>query len=229
MHIVRVAFLLLLVAFASSAAAQSAAPAASTGAQPVSAGSIDDLIALKRTSGTPAISADGRWVAYAVRETNWTDNAYETEIWLADARAAGSGRPAHDGEEVEQPAGVLARRQVARLRLGSHRHAAALSPVARGRRGRSAHERHRGRDGVRLVARRRAHRLHDDRPGHAGDEGARREVRRVHARRPRHAHGAAARASTWPRRPRVRSRPARSWSARSTGRPTARGSPSITA
>ncbi len=57
-----------------------------------SAQSIDDLIALKRTSGTPAISADGRWVAYAVRETNWTDNTYETEIWLADSRAAGSGR-----------------------------------------------------------------------------------------------------------------------------------------
>ena len=25
------------------------------------------------------------WVAYTVRETNWDDNAYETEIWLADA------------------------------------------------------------------------------------------------------------------------------------------------
>ncbi|MBL8137091.1 MAG: PD40 domain-containing protein, partial [Acidobacteria bacterium] len=54
--------------------------------------SIDDLIALRRTSGAPAISADGRAVAYAVRETNWTDNTYETEIWLADARTAGSGR-----------------------------------------------------------------------------------------------------------------------------------------
>ena len=61
-------------------------------ASAVAAQSIDDLIALKRTSGTPAISADGRWVAYAVRETNWTDNAYETEIWLADSRVAGSGR-----------------------------------------------------------------------------------------------------------------------------------------
>ena len=57
-----------------------------------SAQSIDDLIALKRTSGTPAIAADGHTVAYAVRETNWEDNSYETEIWLADARTAGSGR-----------------------------------------------------------------------------------------------------------------------------------------
>jgi dipeptidyl aminopeptidase/acylaminoacyl peptidase len=61
-------------------------------ATPVVGQSIDDLIALKRVSGTPAISSDGRWVAYVVRETNWDDNSYETEIWLADARVAGSGR-----------------------------------------------------------------------------------------------------------------------------------------
>jgi dipeptidyl aminopeptidase/acylaminoacyl peptidase len=54
--------------------------------------SIDDLIGLRRLSGSPAISPDGRWVAYAVRETNWTDNAYETEIWIAEAGVAGSGR-----------------------------------------------------------------------------------------------------------------------------------------
>ena len=63
-----------------------------TSASLASAQSIDDLVALKRTSGTPAISADGRWVAYGMRETNWTDNAYETELWLADTREAGSGR-----------------------------------------------------------------------------------------------------------------------------------------
>jgi dipeptidyl aminopeptidase/acylaminoacyl peptidase len=63
-----------------------------SGGSSLAAQSIDDLIALKRTSGTPAISPDGRWVAYAVRETNWTDNAYETEVWLADTRVAGSGR-----------------------------------------------------------------------------------------------------------------------------------------
>ncbi len=64
----------------------------SASAVEVAAQSIDDLIALKRTSGTPAISPDGQWVAYAVRETNWVDNSYETEIWLADTRVAGSGR-----------------------------------------------------------------------------------------------------------------------------------------
>ncbi|MEZ5293178.1 MAG: S9 family peptidase [Vicinamibacterales bacterium] len=61
-------------------------------ATPTFAQSIDDLIGLTRVTGTPAISPDGRWVAYQVRETNWDENAYETEIWLADARVAGSGR-----------------------------------------------------------------------------------------------------------------------------------------
>ena len=41
-----------------------------------------DLWAMERV-GDPALSPDGRWVAYTVRETNWDDNAYETEIWLA--------------------------------------------------------------------------------------------------------------------------------------------------
>jgi dipeptidyl aminopeptidase/acylaminoacyl peptidase len=45
--------------------------------------SIDDLLTLKRV-GSPAISPDGRMVAYTLRETNWEDNAYETEIWVGD-------------------------------------------------------------------------------------------------------------------------------------------------
>ena len=40
---------------------------------------IDDLISLKRV-GAPAVSPDGKWVAYTVRETNWDENSYETEI-----------------------------------------------------------------------------------------------------------------------------------------------------
>lgn len=46
--------------------------------------SIDDLLNLKRV-GAPAISPDGRLVAYTVRETNWEEDAYETEIWIGDA------------------------------------------------------------------------------------------------------------------------------------------------
>src|SRR5262249_13593452 len=45
---------------------------------------VDQILSLTRV-GSPAISPDGRRVAYTVRETNWDDNEYETEVWLADA------------------------------------------------------------------------------------------------------------------------------------------------
>ena len=46
---------------------------------------IDQIIELERP-GAVALSPDGTKVAYTVTETNWEDNAYETEIFLADAR-----------------------------------------------------------------------------------------------------------------------------------------------
>src|SRR5438876_12413268 len=55
-----------------------------------SAPTVDQILSLKR-AGSPKISPDGRWVAYTVRETNWDDNAYETEIWLAGS-ASGETR-----------------------------------------------------------------------------------------------------------------------------------------
>jgi dipeptidyl aminopeptidase/acylaminoacyl peptidase len=56
------------------------------GAQAPAAPSIDDLINLKRV-GAPAISPDGRQVAFTIRETNWDENAYETELWLGGTGA----------------------------------------------------------------------------------------------------------------------------------------------
>ena len=47
---------------------------------------IDQLISLKR-AGSPVISPNGQWVAYTVRDTNWDENAYHTEIWLADVKS----------------------------------------------------------------------------------------------------------------------------------------------
>ncbi len=47
---------------------------------------IDSLISLERV-GSPEISPDGRVVAYTLRRTDWDDNAYHTEIWLADVRS----------------------------------------------------------------------------------------------------------------------------------------------
>jgi len=46
---------------------------------------IDQLIELERP-GSVALSPDGTRVAYTVTTTNWEDNAFETEIFLADAR-----------------------------------------------------------------------------------------------------------------------------------------------
>lgn len=64
--------------------------AASLSGQSPAGPSIDDLINLKRV-GSPAISPDGRRVAFTLRETNWDENAYETEIWVGD-QATGQSR-----------------------------------------------------------------------------------------------------------------------------------------
>jgi dipeptidyl aminopeptidase/acylaminoacyl peptidase len=54
-------------------------------ATPPNTPTIDQLISLKRV-GSPAISPNGQWIAYTVREANWDENDYHTEIWLADAK-----------------------------------------------------------------------------------------------------------------------------------------------
>ncbi len=50
---------------------------------------VDQVLSLNRVA-SPEISPDGRWVAYTVRQTNWDENAYETQIWLADTMASSS-------------------------------------------------------------------------------------------------------------------------------------------
>jgi len=47
--------------------------------------SIDEMVGLRRAL-QPALSPDGSRVAYVIRKANWDDNAFETEIWLADPR-----------------------------------------------------------------------------------------------------------------------------------------------
>ena len=64
---------------------------------------IDALISLKR-AGSPAISPDGKWVAYTVRETNWDDNIYETEIWLADAQSGATRQLTNGRKSSNAPA-----------------------------------------------------------------------------------------------------------------------------
>jgi dipeptidyl aminopeptidase/acylaminoacyl peptidase len=65
--------------------------------------SIDDLINLKRV-GAPAISRDGTRAAYTLRETNWDENAYETEIWIADSATGQSRQLTSARKSSSQPA-----------------------------------------------------------------------------------------------------------------------------
>jgi dipeptidyl aminopeptidase/acylaminoacyl peptidase len=79
------------IAIAAAVLAAVATAAAQTAPAPAPAGpTVDQLIGLKR-AGSPAISPDGKLVAYTVREANWDENAYETEIWIADV-ATGANR-----------------------------------------------------------------------------------------------------------------------------------------
>jgi dipeptidyl aminopeptidase/acylaminoacyl peptidase len=71
-------------------------------ALPKVAPTVDQILSLKR-AGSPEISPDGRLVAYTVRETNWDDNEYETEIFLADA-TTGDVRQAQVGVSSSNPA-----------------------------------------------------------------------------------------------------------------------------
>src|SRR5262245_37651747 len=61
------------------------AQAVSPTAQSRSARAIDALLNLDRAA-SPVISPDGRSVAYTLRETNWDENEYETEIWIGTAK-----------------------------------------------------------------------------------------------------------------------------------------------
>ncbi len=72
-------------------------------AQTPGAPSIDDLINLKRV-GSPAISPDGLQAAFTIRETNWDENAYETEIWIGDVATGQSRQVTHARKSSMQPA-----------------------------------------------------------------------------------------------------------------------------
>ncbi|MFN2444825.1 MAG: prolyl oligopeptidase family serine peptidase [Vicinamibacterales bacterium] len=112
----RVVVLLAAVSAAATLGAQAPGP------------SIDDILNLRRV-GSPAISPDGQQVAFTIRETNWDENAYETEIWLGDVRgrsprqltfgAKSSLDPAWspDGRWLAFISDRSGKRQVYRLRL----------------------------------------------------------------------------------------------------------------
>ncbi len=61
-----------------------AVTAAAAGAAEKRVPTVDDLLTLK-SAGSAKISPDGRWVAYTVTETDFEQDAYVTQIWLADS------------------------------------------------------------------------------------------------------------------------------------------------
>ncbi|HZR22436.1 MAG TPA: S9 family peptidase [Vicinamibacterales bacterium] len=70
---------------------------------PAKAPTVDQILSLKR-AGAPQISPDGRLVAYTVQETNWDDNAYETEIWVADAQSGATRQLTNGKKSSSAPA-----------------------------------------------------------------------------------------------------------------------------
>jgi len=91
----------LLVGFVAAGAALHAQTAPI--ALPKVAPTVDQVLSLKR-AGSPEISPDGRFVAYTVRETNWDDNAYETEIWLANVQTGGARQLTNAKKSSQSPA-----------------------------------------------------------------------------------------------------------------------------
>jgi dipeptidyl aminopeptidase/acylaminoacyl peptidase len=77
--------------------------AGSASSQAPSAPSIDDVINLKRVA-SPAISPNGQQVAFTIRETNWDENAYETEVWIGDAATGQSRQITNARKSSSQPA-----------------------------------------------------------------------------------------------------------------------------
>ena len=81
-----------------SAQSPVAAPANRTAAP-----TVDQILSLKRV-GSPEISPDGARVAYTVRETNWDDNSYEQQIWLADTRTGATRQLTNSKKSSQSPA-----------------------------------------------------------------------------------------------------------------------------
>src|SRR5215831_15192618 len=65
--------------------------------------SVDQILSLKRV-GSPEISPDGRLVAYTVRETNWDENAFDTQIWIADAASGSTHQLTNAKKSSQSPA-----------------------------------------------------------------------------------------------------------------------------
>ena len=64
---------------------------------------IDQSIAMKGVSN-PQLSPDGKWVAYTLTRTNWDDNAYDTDVWLANTATGDRFQLTHSKKSNNNPA-----------------------------------------------------------------------------------------------------------------------------
>ncbi|MBZ5552374.1 MAG: S9 family peptidase [Acidobacteriia bacterium] len=64
--------------------------------------SLDELLSMKSVS-SPQISPDGKFVAYSVQETDWKDNAYVSQIWLADVESGATIQLTRGKKSSENP------------------------------------------------------------------------------------------------------------------------------
>ncbi len=64
---------------------------------------ITQSIAMKSVSN-PQLSPDGRWVAYTLTRTNWDDNTYDTDIWLASTTTSDRFQLTHSKKSNNSPA-----------------------------------------------------------------------------------------------------------------------------
>ena len=95
--------LALLLQAASTTPASPAAATPQPAVAPQPAPTIDQLVELKRVTSV-ALSPDGKLVAYVVREANWDENAFESEIWLADAASGETRRLTNAKKSSDAPA-----------------------------------------------------------------------------------------------------------------------------
>ena len=77
---------------------------------------IDDLLNLKSIGGAQ-ISPDGTRIVYTQTEADFTQDAFVTQVWLADVQV-GRDAATDPRREVVDRAAVVARRQVDRVHLG---------------------------------------------------------------------------------------------------------------
>ena len=81
-----------------AATADTASPEKTSATLPAGAPTFEQIIAVKRVAA-PAISPDGKRVAYTVNEANWDENSFETEIWVADTSGKTPARQLTDAKK----------------------------------------------------------------------------------------------------------------------------------